>query len=165
MNKTTAILWHYFQAKYLRQFSTREQLLNWQDHHVQNFLKRTLPQSPFYRRYYKGLALQNWQTFPIIDKAKMMENFDQLNTAKITKEEAFAVALKAEETRDFSANIRGFTIGLSSGTSGNRGLFLVSKAEQFAWAGIILAKALPQSILMPQRIAFFSGQIVTFMNL
>jgi putative adenylate-forming enzyme len=55
------------------------------------------------------------------------------------------------------------TVGLSSGTSGNRGVFLASKVERLRWAGIILARALSQELLgkllMPWRprlrIAFF----------
>ncbi|GAA3325960.1 hypothetical protein GCM10020331_059960 [Ectobacillus funiculus] len=43
---------------------------------------------------------------------------------------------------------------MSSGTSGNRGLFLVSKEERYLWAGSILAKVLPASILNKQKIAF-----------
>lgn len=54
-------------------------------------------------------------------------------------------------------------MGLSSGTSGNRGVFLVSKAERLRWAGILLARTLPPHLLRhllspwhaPLRIAFF----------
>ena len=51
--------------------------------------------------------------------------------------------------------IQDYTVGLSSGTSGQRGVFLASRRERLAWAGIILAKALPQSIFKKQKIAFF----------
>ena len=73
----------------------------------------------------------------------------------IKKEEAFRVALQAETTRDFAPQLEGITVGLSSGTSGNRGLFLVGPQEQAKWAGTILAKALPGSLWAEQRIAFF----------
>jgi hypothetical protein len=39
------------------------------------------------------------------------------------------------------------TVGLSSGTSGNRGVFLVSRAERLRWAGILLGRALPGHLL------------------
>ncbi len=151
----TSILWHYLITKYGRQFSNREQLLRWQNNQVIKLLKKTLPKSQFYRHHYQGLDIKNWQQFPIINKALMMANFDNLNTVGIRKKEAFGLANEAEKTRDFSPTIKGYTIGLSSGTSGNRGLFLVSAAEQKKWAGTILAKALPQPILIPQKIAFF----------
>jgi len=47
------------------------------------------------------------------------------------------------------------TVGLSSGTSGNRGIFLVSAEERHAWTGTVLAKVLPGELWERQRIAFF----------
>ena len=155
MNDLLNILWHYLQTKYWRRFSSREELLAWQDKQVRDFLAYILPKSQFYAKYYAGFDLQNWQALPIIDKALMMNNFDELNTVVIKKSEAFTIAEQAEKSRNFNSNLQGFTVGLSSGTSGNRGLFLVSKKEQQAWAGTILAKGLPKSILAKQSIAFF----------
>ncbi|MGA7936783.1 MAG: F390 synthetase-related protein [Kovacikia sp.] len=155
MNALLSILWHYWQTTHCRNFSSRDELSAWQDRQVRRFLRRVLPQSPFYQTYYHGLNLQDWRQFPLINKSIMMANFDRLNTAGITQVDAMAIARQAEESRDFRSTLRGYTVGLSSGTSGNRGLFLVSQAEQQAWAGTILAKALPQSIFSRQRIAFF----------
>lgn len=84
-----------------------------------------------------------------------MAHFDELNTLGIRKEEAFAVALEAESSRNFSPKINGATIGLSSGTSGNRGLFLVTDDEKASWAGYILGKTLPGSLFEKHRVAFF----------
>ncbi|MDP5018848.1 MAG: adenylate cyclase [Dolichospermum sp.] len=151
----STILWNYLLTKYARRFNSREELLSWQNRKVCNFLKIILPKSQFYREYYHGLNIQEWQHFSIIDKSVMMANFDQLNTVGIKKTEAFTLAITAEKTRNFSSTIDGYTVGLSSGTSGNRGLFIVSQKEQQTWAGTILAKALPQFILTPQIIAFF----------
>lgn len=155
MKRILTLLWYYFQTKYFRKFKSREQLLIWQNQQVQTFLKQILPQSKFYQDYYQDLEIKDWQNFPILDKTKMMANFDRLNTAGIKADEAFKIALKAEQTRDFSPNLRGYTVGLSTGTSGNRGLFLVSSQEQWMWAGAILAKVLPNFILVPEKIAFF----------
>ena len=149
------ILQHYVTTKYFRNFKSREKLLAWQDQQVIKLLQNLLPKSPFYRNYYHNLNLQEWRNFPLIDKAIMMANFDQINTVNITKDEAFQIALASENSRDFSQKIGNITVGLSSGTSGNRGIFLVSEKEQLQWAGTILAKALPQSILVKQKIAFF----------
>jgi len=155
MKGLSTILWNYLLTKYFRRFNSREQLLAWQHQKVRKFLAQVLPKSEFYRDYYRGLSLDDWQQFPIIDKKIMMANFDRLNTVGIKKTEALAVATEAEKTRNFKSTINGYTIGLSSGTSGNRGLFVVSEKEQQTWAGTILAKALPKSLLTPQTIAFF----------
>ncbi|GAC1626721.1 MAG: hypothetical protein NVS4B9_18280 [Ktedonobacteraceae bacterium] len=65
------------------------------------------------------------------------------------------VALQAEQSRDFSPLLAGLTVGLSSGTSGHRGLFLASSWEQAAWAGTILARALHDLRFRRLRVAFF----------
>ncbi len=155
MNGLMQIFWSYLQTKYLRKFNSRQQLEKWQEKQVKQFLRQIIPQSKFYQTYYQGLDIANWRDFPTINKSIMMDNFDDLNTVGITQEQAFDIALKAEKSRYFAATLNGFTIGMSSGTSGNRGLFIVSQQEQQKWAGAILAKGLPTSIFKPQKIAFF----------
>jgi phenylacetate-CoA ligase len=51
--------------------------------------------------------------------------------------------------------LQGLTVGLSSGTSGHRGLFLVGPHEQAAGAGVILARALHKLQPRRTRVAFF----------
>jgi putative adenylate-forming enzyme len=155
MKNNITILKNYIVTKYFRKFNSREQLLTWQEEKVINFLKNILPQSKFYADYYQGLNINQWQKFPTINKSIMMANFDELNTVGIKKKEAFELAIKGEKDRNFSSTLNNYTVGLSSGTSGNRGLFIVSQKEQQIWAGTILAKTLPQFILYPQKIAFF----------
>ena len=149
------ILYYYFRTKYGFKFKNREELLNWQNKQVIKLLKKIMPKSPFYTEYFKNFSVIDWQKFPLIDKSLMMENFDNLNTAGIKKSEAFETAYNAEKLRDFSPTINNITVGLSSGTSGNRGIFLLSDEERFKWAGTILAKVLPCSIFSKHKIAFF----------
>jgi len=47
------------------------------------------------------------------------------------------------------------TVGLSSGTSGHRGLFLANQWEQTAWAGTVLVRTLHHLPRQPLRVAFF----------
>jgi putative adenylate-forming enzyme len=156
INPTATILYSYLRTGWLaRRFRTRDALLAWQDRQVQQFLKRILPRSPFYRRRFAGLDLKRWRTLPVIEKSVMMANFDELNTVSIGKDEAFLVAHQAEESRNFAPTLRGVTVGLSSGTSGNRGLFLASDLERYQWAGAALAKVLPGPLWEGQRVAFF----------
>ncbi len=111
--------------------------------------------SAFYRDWWGSIPSDQWRSFPSIDKTVMMAHFDTLNTAGITKSQAFAVAEAAESSRDFQPAIGRVTVGLSSGTSGNRGLFLVDAQEQAGWAGAVLGKLLPGSLLSRCSIAFF----------
>jgi phenylacetate-CoA ligase len=110
--------------------------------------------SPFYRAHWAGYQRDDWRRLPTVDKRLMMEQFDTFNTLGIRREAALAVALRAERERDFRPTLNGVTVGLSSGTSGHRGLFLASPWEQVAWAGTILARALHR-VRPGCRVAFF----------
>ena len=101
-----------------------------------NWIK-TLSSSP----YYSDL-LKNNQKFPTMKKKLFMEFFDSINTVGIKKEEALKLAFESEKTRDFSPSIKNISIGLSSGTSGNRGVFLTSKIEKAIWVGAILDRVI-----------------------
>ncbi|QGQ99649.1 adenylate cyclase [Paenibacillus psychroresistens] len=148
-------LFYYLRAKYLYKWSDRASFEQWQERRILRHLAFVRQHSPFYRELWADQPLAEWRQFPLLDKGIMMENFDLLNTAGISKDEAFSVALHSETTRDFAPKIGNITVGLSSGTSGNRGLFLVSEQEQAQWAGTILAKVLPRSLLQTEHIAFF----------
>jgi putative adenylate-forming enzyme len=139
------ILYYYLLTLYGRRFGSRAALLAFQDRKIKKHLSWVRKHSRFYREWTGG----------IIDKKIMMDRFTDLNTVGIDRDEAFRVAFQAEESRDFSPTLNGVTIGLSSGTSGNRGLFLVSDQERARHAGTMLAKILPRSIFSSYRVAFF----------
>ena len=127
---------------------TRAALLAWQQRALAGQLAFFRRHAPYFR---DGIDFAAFQ----MDKALMMENFDALNTVGIGKEQALAVALEAERSRDFSPTVGRVSVGLSSGTSGHRGLFLTTPEEQAMWAAAVLAKMLPPRRLFGQRIAFF----------
>ncbi|MCI5056440.1 MAG: hypothetical protein MRY83_10055 [Flavobacteriales bacterium] len=104
--------------------------------------------SQFYTRY------KSLHEFPVIEKKDLMENFDDINTASISREEALNVARRAEKTRDFSPMIGNITVGLSSGTSGNVGIFLVSARERAKWVAEIILRVIGFS-LKTRKVAFF----------
>ncbi|MEM7616963.1 MAG: F390 synthetase-related protein, partial [Pseudomonadota bacterium] len=146
------ILYHFWQARKLaKQLTTREKLHQYQQERLQYFIDNTLGKSPFYRQYqYKSL-----KDIPIIDKSVFLKSFDRINIVGITLNEALRVARNAEEKRDFSSTWNDITIGLSSGTSGKENIFMASTEERLRWAGIMLEKALPGSIMGSYKIAFF----------
>jgi len=103
-----------------------------------------------YYRAYRGKAFDD---FPVIDKREWLKHFDTINTVGARRGTIEGLALEAERSRDFSANWRGTTYGLSSGTSGRRGLFLASAGERAIWAGTLLAKMFGARLLEGARIA------------
>lgn len=144
------LLWSYFRIRQLH-FSQREKLEHWQAKKLSDFRQRVLSKSPWFRRYL-SLPFEQW---PLMDKALMMTHFDEMNTANLKSNSLISLALNSEQSRNFKPRLGEFSVGLSSGTSGSRGLFVVSPREQQIWAAGMLAKALPDGIFAKERVALF----------
>lgn len=147
------IINQYVKTKWTRPFASKETLLKWQEQKVMQHLTKIVPLCSYYKE--RSLNISDWKNWPIISKKEWMSHFDQINTVKISMENSLQVALKSEEDRNFKAKINGVTVGLSSGTSGLRGVFLISDSESERWVGTMLAKMLPKPIWFKQKIAFF----------
>ncbi|MGT2828386.1 F390 synthetase-related protein [Streptococcus hillyeri] len=137
-----------FMTTRYRRFQTREALLAYQERYIKKHLTYVERFSPFFKQ---GIDL----TQVSMDKSFMMAHFDALNTVGIKKADAFNLAIDSERSRHFSPTINSISVGLSSGTSGHRGIFLTSPEEQATWAGTILAKLLPRKPLLGHQLAFF----------
>ncbi|WP_413662115.1 F390 synthetase-related protein [Microbulbifer sp. CNSA002] len=129
---------------------------------------RMLKRSPFYAKYVGS----DLKSYPIINKKIHMDNFNSINTKGLNGNKALDIAIESEHSRDFSPEYGKYAVGLSSGTSGSRGLFVLSSAERAKWAGYIIGKMLPIS-LKSQKVAFFlrannnlyetaNGKLLTF---
>lgn len=106
--------------------------------------------------YYKELVERNtpFLNYPIMDKKLFMENFNKINTQDIDLKNALDIAVKSEKSRDFSPMIKDVTIGLSSGTSGNKGVFLATKSERAQWVAAVLDRVIGFSF-KNRNVAFF----------
>jgi phenylacetate-coenzyme A ligase PaaK-like adenylate-forming protein len=91
--------------------------------------------SPFFAHYFSGvdtrrMSLQDFDALPILDKARMMSDFDVWNAAGLRREELLAFARENDRHRDYSRWYKGrYSVGLSSGTSGSSGLTVYAKKE------------------------------------
>ena len=97
--------------------------------------------------YYRPFNDQPFAEWPVIDKAEMTAHFDQMNLAGIDAATVRAAIAAGQE------RVGGFVVGQSTGTSGNRGYYLISDAERFVWLGVILAKTLPDALWRRHRVA------------
>jgi putative adenylate-forming enzyme len=127
---------------------------NWAKLHAKKWRKKQqeLLKSPYYATLAKANTPLN--EYPIMNKDSFMSNFDTINTVGIQLKDAFQVAQDAENSRDFSSTINDITVGLSSGTSGNRGVFLASEDERAQWVAAVLDRVLGFS-LKKRSVAFF----------
>ncbi len=153
------ILGHFIRMRWAQRFRSRTRLHAFQQKRIARFLRGVVRQSPFYKDLGPGL-----DRFPVMTKPAFLENFTALNCHGITLNEATNAALRAERERDFRPVLRGgVTVGLSSGKSGSRQAFLVSRDDRCRWAGQMLALMLSRDSLLrvinplrrPLRIAFF----------
>jgi putative adenylate-forming enzyme len=112
-------------------------------------LRRVAATVPFYAAHAER-PLADW---PIMDKTRALENFGALNAHGVSREAAWAAAEEGLRAGNGSGKIGALTVGTSSGTSGNRGLFLVSEHERCLWLGSILAKTLPDFPFRAHRVA------------
>lgn len=145
------ILYYYLVTKFMMKANSRrlnQFVLNQRLRSLVSYLKAN---SSYYRKLNTALFFE----WPIINKQILMAQFNEFNTKNIDRDRAFEVASLAESDRTVRSEINGVTIGLSSGTSAVRGLVMASRFERAVWAGIILAKCLPHSILKKQKIALF----------
>jgi putative adenylate-forming enzyme len=154
MNITTTLsAAHFVRARWRWAHLRGAALERYQSHRARRIVAYARGHSPFYRTHWAGHDPQDWRTLPTVDKQLMMAHFDDFNTRGISRAAAMEVALRAERERDFQPTLDGLTVGLSSGTSGHRGLFVAAPHEQAAWAGTMLARTI--RTLRRQRVAFF----------
>ena len=155
MNRAASLIAAHFVRARWRWHTLRGPLLaRYQDRHARQIVAFARRHAPFYAEHWRGHDPADWQCLPTIDKRLMMDNFDRFNTRGVGRDAAMAVALGAERSRDFRPTLGDLTVGLSSGTSGHRGLFVVSPWESAAWAGTILARLLTLR-RQGYRVAFF----------
>lgn len=129
-------------------------LREWQEEKMRAFFYRILTKSPFYQEFFEDGKL-DLMNIPIIEKQEFMDQFNRINTVGIDRETAMNLAIEAEKSRDFKSEINGITVGLSTGTSGKRGIFLVSEDERAQWVAIVLNRILKPKFFKKQKIAFF----------
>jgi putative adenylate-forming enzyme len=98
---------------------------------------------PLYRKF-AGLP---FASLPIIDKSALLANFAGMNSAGLDVETVRS-ALAGGQKR-----VGDLVVGQSTGTSGNRGYYVISDEERFVWLGTILAKALPDALWRRLRVA------------
>lgn len=141
----------FWQARYGRGFPTRDAVAAHQARGLDRLRRQIMPQSPFYAAY-ADRPVGEW---PLMNKALLMQHFSEINTRNLPRDTALAVALQAEESRDFTPLLGELAVGLSTGTSGQRGLFLTNRRERALWAATMLGRFWPGPLLSRQRIGFF----------
>lgn len=128
-----SILAAYARARWLAaRLNNRARIESWQAARLRDFLGRRIRAVDAYRE----TAGQPLTAYPVVDKARLMADFARYNTLCLD-------AAAARDCWQTGSAPPGYAIGASTGTSGNRGFYVVSDAERHAWLGVILARGLP----------------------
>ena len=125
-----------------RSARTREGLLRQQSNRLTTFLNGPAADVPAFCSF-RGLPLERW---PVMDKSALMTDFAAYNRLGLSTDDAWAHF-------DAGTAPEGYAIGASTGTSGNRGLYIVSEAERYRWLGVMLSRALPDVLTRRHRVA------------
>ncbi|CAI9410436.1 hypothetical protein ANOBCDAF_02255 [Pleomorphomonas sp. T1.2MG-36] len=128
---------------------TRTDLERWQNRRIARWMAEALPGIPFYSRF----DVRQLEDLPVVDKSVLMADFGAFNRAGIDGETGWRIFAGEERAP------AGFHVGASTGTSGNRGLYVISDAERYEWLGVLLAKALPRYPFEGARIALVLPQV------
>ncbi len=144
-------LWHVGRSLASTRMRTRSGLSRtafeaWQARKVQRWLQRDVPKV---RQYASGAA--ELRDLPIMNKATMMADFGAFNLMNVSADQGWRCF---EDGGTFGK----ISVGASTGTSGNRALYMITPQERLRWLGVILAKALPRFPLQPERVAVILPQ-------
>ncbi len=123
-----------------RWLRSRDRVGKWQNAKLERLRRSAIADVAFYRE----LGDVPFSDFPIVGKQDVMRRFEAFNRLGLTASQMWEMIERGETPE-------GYDVGCSTGTSGNRGLYLISDIERFVWLGTILAKALP--ISLRQRVA------------
>lgn len=125
---------------------------------LKSMYHKAMKDSLFYQKLYQGFTFETLDDFyklPTINKAIMMANFTDINTVGLNKEAVMAYAVEKELNQDFLGYYQNeFVIGLSSGTSGNKGLYITPKSLTKRLPGVFLARGGISLNDLPLRIMF-----------
>lgn len=121
---------------------SRARIEAWHRRQLEKLGRHLARHMPFYRDI--GEAPERW---PILDKAAFLQNFERLNAPRLP------LAVVREALAKGRTSAAGYPVGQSTGTSGNRGYYVISDAERFVWLGTLLAKALPNALWRRHRVA------------
>lgn len=135
-----------------------EDLKSYQEKQLKKLVKYSMEKSEFYRKEYGSFEMNCMEDFyklPVINKEIMMDNFTSLNTCGLDLEDVMNYAVEKELNRDFLGYYKDeYVIGLSSGTSGNKGIYITPKTMTKRLPFVFLARSGISLKLLPYRILF-----------
>ncbi|MFZ3074251.1 MAG: F390 synthetase-related protein [Minisyncoccales bacterium] len=130
----------YLLCKHRFKYWRQKDIKNYQERRMRAVARRAFAKSPFFKNHYSGFDLSDIWNLPPVNKKIMMENLTGYNTVGLSKEEIIDFCLEVEGARDFSKRLEGINVGMSSGTSGNKGVEIVTPREEGYMKAALLSR-------------------------
>ena len=140
---------------------SRQRLLAHQARALAALRRFTYARSPFYQKFHAGLMDRPLEDLPVLTKAELMRNFDDVVTDRL---------IRLRDVEEHIARIGGaerfagrYTVSASSGSTGQRGFFLFDPSE---WGMLLATYCRPAwwsnqnlRLFPPLRVAGFSSTV------
>ena len=78
MSNKLLTLWRYMRTP--KKFKSRSQIELWQKKRVAKHINFVRNNSVFYANHWQGISDEDWRKFPLVNKASMMDNLENLLT-------------------------------------------------------------------------------------
>lgn len=141
-----------------RRFSSKSKIEDYQLKELNHLIAFAKEHSSFYKETLGNTEinhLNDIKSLPIINKNILMASFDRINTVNLSKDEVMAVAVEKELNKDYLGYYKDeYVIGLSSGTSGNKGIYITPKALTERLPFVFLARSGIPLRYLPFKILF-----------
>jgi len=151
-------LWDFLKLYRNRLRLDQRGITQYQLREIKRLIAYSMEYSPFYNKLYKGLPVDTIEDFfalPTINKQIMMDNFNGLNTCKLDKDMVLDFALEKEKNKEYEGYyLDKYVVGLSSGTSGNKGVYITPRTLTERLPFVFLARSGLGFKHLPFRILF-----------
>ncbi len=125
----------------------REKLEAHQKKQLKKIIEFSRKNSEYYANLFSGSDEISLEQIPIMTKSEMMDNFDLINTRNLRKEDLVAYTIAQEKKGQYSRFQGEYSIGLSSGTSGNKALTVLSQNESDLYNCLLFSRnGIPKSV-------------------
>ena len=104
--KKTVFLKTFIETRWCHRFRSKEALKRYQDKQLARYHAFITSQSPYFQTH-------SPESFGTMDKSFMMAHFNELNTLGVDRDQALEMAIRGEQTRDFTEMNGEVAVGLS----------------------------------------------------
>ena len=143
------IVWRLYWRK---KFWSREKIKKHQQKRLLKLLKFLKSNSKYYSN--KINSLFQIDQIPVINKQIYMDNYDQINTRGLRKKELIEFSLSQQRSNSTELFENEYSIGLSSGTSGNVTLAVLSEDERKRYPALLIARTGIRNYTKNTRVLF-----------